>query len=113
MSTQSRHSVRTVRTNRSANALARGARTGVKITSAPSLRNTSSKLPVNLESRSRIRNRTGCFASALRGEVAPLLSHPGAAWRGGDAGKVDTPSLEFDEEQDVDRLEPQRFDGEE
>lgn len=61
---QSRHSVRTVRTKRSAKALARGARTGVRITSVPSLRNTSSKVPENLASRSRIKNRIGYFASA-------------------------------------------------
>jgi hypothetical protein len=47
---------RTVRTNRSANALALGARTGVLITRAPSEMNTSSKARVYLESRSLIRN---------------------------------------------------------
>jgi hypothetical protein len=41
---QSRHSARTVRTQRSAYAFAFGACTGVKSTSAPSERNTSSKL---------------------------------------------------------------------
>src|SRR5664280_1345182 len=56
MSIRSRHSVRTVLTQRSAKALARGDRTGVLITRMPSERNTSSKLVVNLVSRSRIRN---------------------------------------------------------
>src|SRR4029450_2327350 len=49
---------------RSAGAFARGARTGVRITRIPSERNTSSKLRVNLLSRSRTRNRTGCSCSA-------------------------------------------------
>src|SRR5713226_6731701 len=57
MSIQSRHSVLTVRTQRSAKALAFGARMGVQITSVPSERKTSSKLEVYLESRSLIRNR--------------------------------------------------------
>jgi hypothetical protein len=55
-STQSRHSSRTVRTQRSANALAFGACTGVVMTRMPSAANTSSKARVNLLSRSRIRN---------------------------------------------------------
>ena len=46
-SSQSRHSVRAVRTNRSATPLACGARAGVRTTSIPSLRNTSSKSLVN------------------------------------------------------------------
>src|ERR1019366_7855326 len=56
MSNQSRHSVRAVRTNRSANAFARGARTGVLMTRAPIDLITSSKGATNFESRSRIRN---------------------------------------------------------
>ena len=51
-------------TSRSANALARGARTGVRMIRMPSERNTSSKLAVNLASRSRIRNVTGRARSA-------------------------------------------------
>jgi hypothetical protein len=49
--------VRGVRTQRSANALAFGACTGVVMICAPSEANTSSKARVNLLSRSRIRNR--------------------------------------------------------
>jgi hypothetical protein len=55
---RSRHSRRIVPTNRSAKAFARGARTGVRITRMPSGRKTSSKLAVNLASRSRIKNLT-------------------------------------------------------
>src|SRR5216683_7354497 len=58
ISNQSRHSARTVLTKRSAIAFAFGARTGVFTIRMPSLRNTSSKGPLYLLSRSRIRNRT-------------------------------------------------------
>jgi hypothetical protein len=47
---------RTVPTNRSANALARGDRMGVLMTLRPSVRNTSSKPEVNFVSLSRMRN---------------------------------------------------------
>jgi hypothetical protein len=63
-SSQSRHSERTVRTNRSATPFACGARTGVRTISIPSLRNTSSNTLVNFWPRSRIRNRTGSARSA-------------------------------------------------
>jgi hypothetical protein len=54
---QSRHSLRAVPTNRSANALAQGARKGVLITRAPIEEITSLKGPTNLASRSRIKER--------------------------------------------------------
>ena len=50
------HSLRTVPTNRSANAFAGGDRTGVLLTLMSSVRNTSSKLEVNFVSLSRMRN---------------------------------------------------------
>jgi hypothetical protein len=56
---QLRHSARAVRTKRSAIAFAFGARTGVRMTWMPSLSKTTSKLCVNLLSRSRIRKRSG------------------------------------------------------
>jgi hypothetical protein len=52
------HSARTVRTSRSATALARGDRTGVRMVATPSVARTSSNDLVNLESRSRTRYRT-------------------------------------------------------
>jgi hypothetical protein len=61
----SRHSHRSVPTNRSANAFARGARTGVLITRVPFPAKTPSKAVVNLLSRSRIRKRN-CPACAAR-----------------------------------------------
>ena len=53
MSSQSRHSARTVRIQRSAYAFARGARTGVTRISAPSSRTKSSKARENFTSWSR------------------------------------------------------------
>jgi hypothetical protein len=58
ISSQSRHSARTVCTQRSAYAFALGARTGVTSTSPPSAQNTASKLRQNLASRSRSTKRT-------------------------------------------------------
>jgi hypothetical protein len=55
---RSRQSLRTARTQRSANAFAFGARNGVWMISTPSLRTTSSKALLNLLSRSWIRKRT-------------------------------------------------------
>lgn len=66
MSRRSRHSRRAVPTNRSATAFARGARTGVRMTSVPSDRNTSSKFVVNFVSQSRIGKRTRWALSARR-----------------------------------------------
>src|SRR5712691_4661934 len=63
MSIQSRHSALTVRTQRSAKALAFGARMGVQMISVASEQKTSSKLEVYLESRSLIKNRTGVSRS--------------------------------------------------
>jgi hypothetical protein len=64
LTTEDEHPVQTftpaVPTNRSAKALARGALTGVRMIRTPSALRTSSKLAVNLASRSRIRNLTDC-----------------------------------------------------
>jgi hypothetical protein len=58
-SIRSRHSQRTVPTNRSANAFARGDRIGVLLILTLSEWNTSSKLAVNSVSHSRMRNLAG------------------------------------------------------
>jgi hypothetical protein len=55
---------RTLPTQRSACAFARGAAIGARITVIPSERKTSSKPAVNLQSRSRIRKRGRCSCSA-------------------------------------------------
>src|SRR5450756_1736045 len=59
MSVQSRHSALIVSITRSACALAFGARIGVRMTRIPSERSTASNDRLYLESRSRMRNRTG------------------------------------------------------
>jgi hypothetical protein len=58
MSNRSSTSRRTVPTHRSAEAFARGARTGVRSTSIASPAKTASNAAVNFISRSRIKNRT-------------------------------------------------------
>ncbi len=65
MSRWSRHSLRTVRTHRSATAFARGARNGVSITRTPSERTIASKGPQNFASRSWIKNRTSSSCSSI------------------------------------------------
>src|SRR6266700_6237757 len=78
ISIQSRHSRRTVRTHRSANALAFGAWMGVVMVWMPSAAKTSSKARVNLLSRSRTRNR-GALVPAF---VSPsrLIESSRARW---------------------------------
>ena len=64
---QNKHSIEAlapeVPTERSAKALALGARTGVRMVLMPSDLKTASKLEVNLASRSKIRNLTGWVRS--------------------------------------------------
>ena len=62
-SVEARHSSRTERTHRSANALAVGARTGVRMIVTFSEVNTVSSVAGNVLSRSWIRNRAGSVAS--------------------------------------------------
>jgi hypothetical protein len=70
MSNESRPSALAARTKRSANAFARGARTGVRITRAPIKRSTLSKGATNFVSRSRTRDRTARPSSS--GVIARL-----------------------------------------
>src|SRR6266568_3935942 len=112
ISSQSRHSARTVRTKRSAIAFAFGARTGVFTIRTLSLRNTSSKGPLYLLSRSRIRNRT-----PLSEESRPRLR---ACWvTQAPVGLVVQPANQArrvavrDEEQRVVAAQEQAVDGEE
>src|SRR5438093_192191 len=78
----------------------------------PSLRKTSSKAPLNLLSRSWIRNRHA-VEQAREAEVARLLGHPGAGRIRGVASEVDATAFEFDEEEQVEAAERDRLDGEE
>src|SRR5882762_4489033 len=111
---QSRHSARAVRTKRSANAFALGARIGVLMISMLSLAKTASKSRVNLLSRSRIRKRNEPGLSrSVQANWRACLSDPGSGRVGGAAGEVDAPIAELDEEEHVDALQRDRFDGEE
>ncbi len=76
ISSQSRHSARTVRTKRSAYAFACGARIGVWMTLMPSLRKTSSKAAANVLSRSWD-EKPHALEQAGEAEVACLLRYPG------------------------------------
>ncbi len=111
---QSRQSRRTVPTQRSANALAFGARNGVRMISMPSLWKTSSKARLNLLSRSRIRNRIGCRRSGsdqASCRACWVVQRPSGF--GGAAGEVHAPAAELDEEEHIEAAEPERLDGEE
>jgi hypothetical protein len=101
-----------VRTNRSANALAFGARIGVRTTSTPSVRNTSSNGPENLASRSRTRKRTRSSRPSIA-KVPGLLGHPGRVGVYGGARHVNPSGGKLDEEQHVHGLQRQGLHGEE
>src|SRR5919204_5156928 len=111
---RSRHSRRTLPTQRSACAFARGAAIGARITLIPSERKTSSKTAVNLLSRSRIRTRRPLLLLGDRhDQVARLLRDPGAVRISGHAGQMHAPTLELDEEEHVQASQPERLDREE
>jgi hypothetical protein len=79
-------------------AFAFGARTGVFTMRMPSTRKISSKEPLYLLSRSRIRKGTAVIEE-LEAEVAGLLSDPDAGWIGGAAGEPNAPTAMADEEE--------------
>src|SRR6266540_2813038 len=101
-----------VLTNRSAIAFAFGARTGVFTIRIPSLRKTSSKGPLYLLSRSRMRKRTP-WPEKSGPKVARLLGYPGAAGITRAAGEPDAPAAVGDEEQRVVAAQEHALDGEE
>jgi hypothetical protein len=83
MRSRSKHSLRAVPTNLSANAFALG-RTGVFMILVPSARKTWSKLAVNFVSRSRTRNLTRMGAlGEQQAQVAGLLRYPLPHWWAG------------------------------
>jgi hypothetical protein len=112
ISSQSRHSARTVRTKRSAYAFACGARIGVWITWMPSLRKISSKAAVEL-AVAIVDQKADAFEQSGEAEVARLLSHPGTARVSGATCQVDTAACEFNEEEHVEAAQRERLDGEE
>src|SRR5512132_864877 len=111
ISSQARHSARTVLTNRSAMAFAWGARTGVLTIRMPPARTTSSNGPLYLLSRSRIRNRLP--SSARSRPRSCLLGDPRAVGVGRAAGEPDAPACVRDEEQHVVPAREHALDGEE
>jgi len=78
----SRHSVRTVRTQRSANAFAFGARGGILTTSIPAAANTASKAATNFASRSRISmaNRSACWSRSISRFRAAWVTQAPVGW---------------------------------
>ena len=112
ISSQSRHSARMVRTNRSAWAFACGARIGVWMTSIPSLRKTWSKALLNLLV-AVVDQEPHPLEQARGAEVARLLGHRGAARIGGAARQVHAAACEFDAEEQVEAAQRDRLDGEE
>ena len=115
ISSQSRHSVRAVRTKRSACALACGERNGVWITvdafGAEDLvkgGGAGGELRVAVaDQEPRVVERAG------EAEVARLLGDPPAVRVGGRAGDVDAAGLKLDEEQNVVAAEQRGLDAEE
>jgi hypothetical protein len=80
----------------------------------PLLASTSSNTAVNLLSRSRIRKRTGVARSVkLQASWRACWVTQGAVWVGRAVGEVDTPAAKLDEDEHVEPLQPDRFDGEE
>src|SRR5829696_3442302 len=99
---RSRSSRRMLPTKRSAIALARGARTGVRMMRTLLAVTTASKAAVNVASRSRMRNRTRRPASSrsMR-RFAGLLGQPGCGGVGGDAEGVHAAGGVLDDEEDI------------
>ena len=110
---QSGHSVRAVRTNLSANAFARGDRTGVWMTRAPTDLKASSKRPTNLASRSGSRKRTArpWSSRVIAMSRACWVARPRRA--SGHASQEDLTTLEVDEEQHIKPPQRDRADAEE
>src|SRR6266540_2658135 len=112
ISSQSRHSEPTVRTNRSAIAFAFGDRTGVFTIRMPSLRKNSSKAPLYLLSRSRMRKRTPLSLKSRPRLRACCVTHsPVGVPRA--AGKPDTTARMRDEEEHVEAAQQDRLNREE
>src|SRR5262249_1206965 len=112
ISSRSRHSRRTLPTQRSAWARAFGARTGALMTRMPSERKTSWKSRLNCccdhGSRTAGGFRRRRAASAGCAPTGPLTVRIGR-----DSCEADASGCEFDEEQDVEPLQEERVDGEE
>jgi hypothetical protein len=102
----SRHSRRTVPTQRSANAFALGARTGVHTTLMPAEAMTVSKAAVNFVQVTKEEAELTSPLLQLGNQVACHLGHPGPVGVGGHTEDVHGPAVQFDDEQHV--VTPQR-----
>src|SRR5918994_729904 len=111
ISSQSRHSPRTVLTNRSAMAFAWGACTGVLTIRMLALRNTSSKAPLYLPSRSRTRKRRPWSARSRPRLRACWVTHEPVGPNEQPASQ--TRRFACDEEQDVVPAQEHALDREE
>ena len=110
---QSRHSRRTVATKRSPYAFACGAWIGVRTISIPSLRNSSSKAPLNFASRSWISKRGGEARSASDHDSWRACCAT-QSWLGCcTARDVHPAATKLDEEQDVGPCREDGVEGEE
>src|SRR6266508_2814341 len=100
ISSQSRHSARAVRTKRSANAFAFGARTGVLMISIPGEDGVevTGELAVAVADQEAKRS---CSLLERPGELARLLRDPRPSRIRGAAGQVNAPASELDEEEHV------------
>jgi hypothetical protein len=89
-------------TKRSAIALARGARTGVRMMPTSIVVKTASTAAVNLASRSRMRNRKATPGVVeVHEEIAGRLGQPGSSGVGGDAEDVHVAGSVLDDEEDM------------
>src|SRR5436190_15716982 len=114
ISRRSRHSRRTVPTQRSMCAFAFGARTGVRMTLIRSLSRKASKARGNFASRSWIRNRSWrSWSSSANEQVARLLQHPGRVRLAGDRELLEAAAPVREEDEHVEAAQPDGLDGEE
>src|SRR5947208_16949995 len=109
ISSQSRHSARTVRTKRSAGVCLRCADRCLDhrdAFAAEDLVEGAAELAVAV-----VDQKPHSLEDAGEAEVARLLGDPGAGWVGRATGEVDATAFEFDEEEHVEAAERDRFDG--
>src|SRR5436190_8874804 len=112
MSSQSRHSRRTVPTQRSMCAFAFGACTGVRMILIPWFDRRASKAGGNFASRSWIRKRTCVLWSSSCISRSRLLQHPAGVRFAGDREVLDAAAADGDEREHVQAPQPDGVDGE-
>src|SRR5437763_7002139 len=114
MRSRSRHSRRTLPTQRSMCAFAFGASTGVRMTLIFSLWRRASKARGNFVSRSWIRNRTRrSRSSSSISRLRACCSIPIRVWAAGAGEGLDAAAADRDEDDYVEAAQPDGVDGEE